>query len=79
MSLGGNNEGENVGAERRLVVDDDAKLLSGLQSDEWCREGGDRRPIVDGSRIDSASCVEATYCVSARGGGEMRLARLCWE
>ena len=70
---------ENDGVERRLVVDEDARWESGFHSDEWWREGGDRRPIVDGRRIDSASWVEATYCVRARGGGEIKFDRFCWE
>lgn len=31
----------------------------------------ERKPSVEGRKMVSASDVDATYCVKARGGGEM--------
>lgn len=79
VSFGGNKSEVIDAAERRLDVDEDAKSDEGRKSGVGWREGEDRRPIVDGSRIESASCVDSIYWVIARGGGEIRLARCCCE
>lgn len=51
-----------------------------------CKLEADLRPMVDGSIIVSASIEDeaATYCVNARGGGEIKFRRSCgsnrrWE
>lgn len=79
VSFGGSSSEVIEADERRLVVDDDAASESGRKSGVAWSEGGDRTPIVDGRRIESASCVEAIYWVIARGGGAIRFARFCWE
>lgn len=61
----------------RLVAEEEAKVVKDFQFGVWWTEGGDRSPRVDGRTVDSASCVDATYCVRAGGGGEIRLEQFC--
>jgi len=40
-----------------------------------CAEDAERRPSVDGRRIVPGSALDSTYCVMARGAGEIRRLR----
>lgn len=55
----------------RLRLEEEA-AAEGLQSEDGWEDGGQRRPSVEGSTIESESDAATKYCVSARGAGEIR-------
>ena len=73
MIAGGAAEGWSEAGWGGRGSEEEAK--SELERDKGTVEDGARRPMVEGSTMRLASVEDATYCVSARGGGETRWLR----
>lgn len=60
-----------AGVEGGEVLSNAGESRFGLEAEALYVDDADRNPSVEGRRMVSASKVDSTYCVKARGGGEI--------